>query len=109
VSQANCLDVRFSNGESICVSLEKSGNRYYASVENRSSSPSLRNASLRCEIVLSKNDVIEDLGACNGSFYYTSSSTENVRLYVRYDNRYYETVDASYNFSNGTWTSGGGG
>jgi hypothetical protein len=55
------------------------------------------------------NDVLENLGACDGSFSYASTSTETVRLYVRYDNRYYKTVDASYNFNNGTWTSGGGG
>ncbi|MDR2190485.1 MAG: hypothetical protein LBP53_04805 [Candidatus Peribacteria bacterium] len=55
------------------------------------------------------NQVLEDLGACNGYFSYASSRTERVKMYVRYDNRYFETIDADFNFSNGTWTSGGGG
>jgi hypothetical protein len=101
--------VTFDNGDRICVALNKNGNRYYASVQENLS-PSARNESLglRCEIIL-PNNVIEDLGPCDGYFSYVSNSTENITLHIRYGTRYFETVDARFNFSNGTWASGGGG
>ena len=95
---ADCLNVRFDSGDSICIALEKSGSRYYASLEKNNTSS---NASLRCEILLPDN-ALENLGACNGYFQYSSSRTETVRLYIRYNSSEYEVIDASFNFRDGT-------
>ncbi|MDR0607275.1 MAG: hypothetical protein LBG52_02750 [Candidatus Peribacteria bacterium] len=45
------------------------------------------------------------MGACNGSFSYSASSTQTLRLYVWLNNYEFKVVDAKYNFSNGTWGS----
>ena len=98
---ADCLDVKFNNGDSICVALEKSWTRYYAKLTTSNIG---KNSALRCEI-LTPNDVLENLGACDGYFQYNSSSTEKVRMYVRYQNSEYKVIDADFNFRNGTWGS----
>ena len=103
--EANCITANFENGDSACIALDKSWSRYTARVQSSNLSSSLNN-SLVCELLL-PNQELKLLGACNGSFSYSSSSTQTIRLYVRYSNRYYDTIDASYNFSNGTRTSGG--
>jgi hypothetical protein len=63
---------------------------------------------LVCEILL-PNQELKNLGACDGSFSYSpaKNESESVRLYVRYDNRYYEVIDTYYNFNNGSWDSRG--
>jgi hypothetical protein len=54
---ADCLNVKLDSGRSICLTLEKSGSRYYASLEKNNTSS---NASLRCEILL-PNDTLENI------------------------------------------------
>ena len=99
--QANCIEATFENGDRACIALNKNRNQYTVSV---SSSNLSSTSSLVCEMLLPNQD-LKLLGACNGSFSYSSSRTEKVRLYVRYNNRYYDTIDAYYNFNDGSWDS----
>ena len=96
---SNCLKVEFDNGDSLCVEVEKNGSRYTPSVTKRNLSS---NPSLRCEILL-PNDVLKEIGACNESFTYSSSRSEKVTLYVRYNNTYYTIVDSYFDFDDGVW------
>jgi len=100
IAGANCLTVEFDNRDSFCLSLDKSGRTYSASIEDRdlSSWPN----TLRCELLLPDNS-LEDLGACNGSFTYSSSKEEKVKLYIRYNSTYYTVITSYLDFSDGTW------
>ena len=101
-TQANCLEVKFDNSrDSICVALEKNGSRYYASLE-KSNIPS--NTPLRCEIEL-PNGRLENLGACDGYFQYDSTRIEQVKRLIRLGTRDFVTVDAYFDFRNGSWGS----
>ena len=99
---ADCLDVRFDNGDRLCLTLEKNWNRYTSKVH--SSSPSSLSNGLVCELLL-PNQELKLLGACNGSFSYNSSSTGILKVYMKYNNTYNiynTTISANYNFNDGS-------
>lgn len=97
---ANCLTVKFDNGDSFCVAMEKSWKQYTASLTSKDLSS--KTNSLKCEILLPDKS-LESLGACNGSFSYSSNSTEKIKLYVKYNQTYYNFIDTYFDFSEGEW------
>ena len=100
VSLANCLTVKFDNGDSFCVAMEKSGKTYSASITDKKLSSATN--TLRCELLLPDKS-LENLWACNGSFSYSSNSTEKIRLYVRYNQTYYTVINTDFDFSEWEW------
>jgi hypothetical protein len=57
IAQANCLDVRFDNGDSICIALNKNWNQYTASVQSSNLSSSYRTSALVCEMLLPNQEL----------------------------------------------------
>ena len=105
-ASSNCLNVKFDNWDSVCLGITKSGTKNFKiSIDknNLSKSPTLM-----CNLTLPDGHIYQ-LSACQGSFTYTSSSTQAVLLSVTYvDNNkdvYYNWFSTSLNFKNWTWGS----
>ena len=86
---------------SICVSIEKWNNDRYT-LESDISCKEYPCA-VSCSLMLPDN-TLAPVWACDGKFYYNSSSSEKVKLYITINSNF-ATITRYYNFRNWTWWS----
>ena len=86
---------------SICVRIDKWNNNRYTLDSDIDCNDS--SCAVSCSILLPDN-TLANLWACNGKFYYNSSSSKKVKLYITINNDF-ATIESYYNFGNGSWGS----
>jgi len=105
-ASSDCLNIRFSNWDSVCLEITKNWSKNFELSPNRNNLE--RNSIVRCYIIL-PNNTMHSLNECKGSFYYAWNSTEDVIVSTTYvtknRNFYSKKVSANINFNRWSWAS----
>ena len=103
-ASSDCLNISFSNWDSICLGITKNGNKNFEiSVDKNNLS---KNSEIKCYVILDDSSV-RTLNNCKWTFNYTSSNTEDVVINTTYvlknKDFYSKRVSTEVNFNKGTW------
>lgn len=104
---SNCQTVNFSDG-SVCVWIQRVSNGEYR-VRSTITNTNNNTVALRCDIEYGQGNNVyrQGVGACDGTFYYSSNNnTEQVSIDIWFNQNTVRRITQNYNFSNGNrWSS----
>ena len=102
---SDCLSLRFSNWDSTCLWLSKSGKNFRLSIDDDNLS---KGSSINCYVITPDNE-LHRIRGCEWSFTYAWSNTKDVIIsatYVLRNNDFYsKRISTRINFSNWAWAS----